>query len=311
MNILFLTSTYPNYVPDLLLQGLRKILGDAVVDYPRKDVLYQGICGQPNLDPIPDFMPGDAAVDREDIEGKMSRGFYDFVICDIRAFNDRIGLLQQNACPLALLDGEDFPVKIKPGPYVILSSGTDGMDNSVPLQYCMPEELIAWIERFDGEPKTHSIGFMGSRGQHTPERNTMLDTLARTFPDSFINVWEVGNAPAFGRDDYYRNMQRCKIVLNLPGAGVNAFRYWENAACAALHASKRISFVVPNDFREGVEIMKFSSVHELACIVEQVLDDRLDWKGFGQRSRAWLRKHHTTQKRAEEVVMRLKAIFGA
>ncbi len=88
-------------------------------------------------------------------------------------------------------------------------------------------------------------------------------------------------------------------------------RIWtENAACSALHASKRIPFVVPTDFREGIEIMKFSSIHELAYIVDQVLGERIDWRGFGQRSRAWLRKYHTTQKRADEVVMRLKSIYG-
>jgi hypothetical protein len=45
MNILFLTHPYPNYGPDLLLHGLRKLLGPAVVDFPRKDCVYEGILG--------------------------------------------------------------------------------------------------------------------------------------------------------------------------------------------------------------------------------------------------------------------------
>ena len=40
--ILFLTDPYPNYVPDLLLHGLREVLGGDVVDFPRKDTLYRG-----------------------------------------------------------------------------------------------------------------------------------------------------------------------------------------------------------------------------------------------------------------------------
>ncbi|MCP4252938.1 MAG: hypothetical protein GY775_05940 [Candidatus Scalindua sp.] len=43
MKILFITDSFPNYVPDLLLHGLRKLLGEQVVDYPRKECLYEGV----------------------------------------------------------------------------------------------------------------------------------------------------------------------------------------------------------------------------------------------------------------------------
>ena len=45
MKILFITHWYPNYVPDLLLHGLRKLMGPDVVDFPRKDCLYEGVLG--------------------------------------------------------------------------------------------------------------------------------------------------------------------------------------------------------------------------------------------------------------------------
>jgi hypothetical protein len=31
---------YPNYVPDLLLHGLRRLFAEAAVDYPRKDIPF-------------------------------------------------------------------------------------------------------------------------------------------------------------------------------------------------------------------------------------------------------------------------------
>ena len=61
MRILFICHPYPNYVPDLLLHGLRKIIGDDVVDFPRKDILYDGILGQSYLDPIPGLMAGNCS----------------------------------------------------------------------------------------------------------------------------------------------------------------------------------------------------------------------------------------------------------
>jgi hypothetical protein len=310
MKILLLTSAYPNMVPDFLLHGMRKLLGDDAVDYPRKHPLYEGVCGQPNSDRLPNYMGDDSKIDRSDLEAKVANGFFDFVICDVRAFGEQIELMRKSVCPLALLDGDDFPKYIKPGPYVVLRSATDGTDYSIPLQYSIPQELLDWIDRHQNEPKIHSVGFLGSRGPLTPDRNLLLDDLAKMFPDSMIKTWEVGQNAPDSRDDFYRYMQSCKLLLNLPGAGVNAFRYWENAACNALNVAKRVPLLVPNDFREGIEVLKFSTIHELAYIVDQVLSDRIDWRSFSEHSRAWLRKYHTSERRAEEVVVKLKASFG-
>ena len=309
MNLLLLTSAYPNYVPDLLLQGLRKLFGPAVVDFPRKDSVYQGICGPPHLDPVPGFMADDTDVDRTDIEVKLARGFFDFVLVDVRAFNEQLALLQKSACKLALVDGEDFPFPIRPGPYAILRRETDGSDFSIPLPMALPAEVIDWIDRHADTAKTHSVGFLGSRSVHTPDRNAMLDALAERFPDSLVDSWAVGNSSP-GRDGYYRNLQSCRVVLNLPGAGWDTFRYWENAACNAMHACKTMPLFVPQDFRDGVEITRFETLADLIDRVERVMDGRLDWRAFGERSRAWLRQHHTTEIRAKQTIDRLRRAYG-
>ena len=311
MNVLMLCHPYPNYVPDLLLHGLRRLLGVRAVDYPRKDVLYEGICGQPNLDKVPHLMPDDSEVDRSDIEAALRSRFFDYVIADVRALNDHFALLRESACPLAIVDGEDSRFPIKPGPYVILRRETDGSDFSIPLQMALPQEVLDWIDRHADAPKRHSIGFLGSRSSLTPDRNNMLDELSRSFPDSLVSSWSVGaeDSRIKGRDAYYRALQSCKMVLNLPGAGYDTFRYWENAACNALHVAKAMPLLIPNDFREGLEIVRFSNPGELATIVEQVLADRVDWRGIAERSRVWLRAHHTTERRAAQVLDRLKDAF--
>ena len=65
----------PNYIPDLLLHGLRKLLGEAVVDYPRKNALYDGCLGQPYLEKIPNLMAPDDIIDRSDIAAKVKAEF--------------------------------------------------------------------------------------------------------------------------------------------------------------------------------------------------------------------------------------------
>jgi hypothetical protein len=310
MRVLMLCHPYPNFVPDLLLHGLRKLLEDSVVDYPRKDALYEGILGQPYLEKVARLMANDSTVDRSDIGTKMSRGFFDLVICDIRAFTDNSSFLERNICPLAILDGEDFPARIKPGPYVILRRETDGGEFSVPLPMAMPVELMDWIDRYRDTPKTRSVGFLGMRSNYTPDRNALLDELVRIFPDTLIDAWEREGGKWQGRDAYYRDLQSCRVVLSLPGAGNDTFRYWENAACNAAHVAKQMPLFIPNDFRSDREIIRFTGVRELAYAVERVLSDDVDWREFAARSREWLRRYHTTESRAQLALDRVRAAFA-
>ncbi len=305
MRILLLCHPKPNYVPDLLLHGLRKLSGAAVVDFPRKDTLYDGCLGQPYLDRIDGLMAADTEVDRLEIRAKTSSGFFDLVLCDVRAISANRELLAN----FALIDGEDRPARIRPGNYVILRRETDGGDFSVPLPMAIPVEVLDWIDRHADAPKIHSIGFLGSRSSLTPERNAMLDKLFRTCPDAFLDTWGVSGGRWQGRDAYYRALQSCRVVLTLPGAGFDTFRYWENASCNAAHVASRMPLLIPNDFRDGLEIIRFSEVEELAAAVEGIEAGSIDWRALAERSRRWLHANHTTERRAATTLDRLNTAF--
>jgi len=307
MKILFLGHPGPNYVPDLLLQGLRKLLGEQVVEYPRKDILYQGLLGQSYLDPVPGLMPDDSRVDRSDLDAKLSAKYFDIVLCDIRAFTEYFPRLRRSPTPLALIDGEDSPQGITAaGPYIILRRETDGCDLSIPLPMAMPTEVMDWIDRYADEPKTHTIGFLGSRSD--PERARLLDEVSRLFSDVRLQCWDKSEQWQ-GRDGYYRTLQSCRVVLTLPGAGYDTFRYWEHAACNAAHVAQRMPILIPKDFRDGFEVARFTTVRELAHVVERILEREGEWQGYAARSRAWLRAHHTTEKRALQTLDRIRAAF--
>jgi hypothetical protein len=310
LDVLVLCHARPNYVPDLLLHGLRKLLGPRAVDFPRKDSLYAGEL-QAALGPLPDLMGVDTTVDRTDVGARLRAGFYDFVIVDARAFADHAPLLQSSACPMALLDGEDVPISIDPGPCAVLRRETDGRDGAIPVPMALPIELIDRIERQANAPKRHSIGFLGGRTAHTGERNRLLDALAGHFPDALLATNDYGAAPPIhDRDEYYRAVQGCRTVLSLPGAGYDTFRYWENAACNALHLARATPLLIPEDFRDGREIVRFTEPDQLLRRIEDVEAGRLDWRACGEASRAWLRAHHTTERRAAQVLSALQRHFN-
>ncbi|UCD82318.1 MAG: glycosyltransferase family 1 protein [Desulfobacterales bacterium] len=318
MRILFITHPYPNYVPDLLLHGLRKLMGPQVVDYPKKDCVYNGVLG---LGVCPDdqrcpgwFPPDNGQIDREEIPRKAASGYFNYIICDVRA----LGYLQEHftawSSGLIIIDGEDLPVKIPPGKYIICRRETDGSDFSIPLPMAIPEEILNWITSYDDEPKQYSIGFLG--GTHDGLRKSIAEILAQFYPDALLQTSVVPTdsdpAPAgrLGRDEYYRSLQKSCLVLSLPGAGYDTFRYWENAACNAVHVSARMPLLIPNDFTEPCHILRFASNDELRKIVDRVLEGRLNTKEIILESRNHLVNYHLTTKRAEYFLERVNYTFA-
>jgi hypothetical protein len=322
MNILFLTHHYPNYVPDLLLHGLRKLFGEKVVDYPRKDCLYNGILGLvtcPEDQLCPNWFPtNDRQIDRDDISVKISKGYFKYIICDIRAilFPEGIrSLISQWPSGLVIIDGEDNPSKILPGPYVICRRETDGTDFSIPLPMALPEEIFKWITSYKNNDKKYSIGFLGCIGHFSEDRKNIVETIAKHYPDSLLHATlipsETNPNPTgrFGRDEYYRNLQKCKLVLTLHGAGYDTFRFWENTACNAVHISQKMPLLIPYDFENGKNILSFSNIEELRRLIDNVLEDKIESQRIIQEGHQQLINFHLTTKRAAYLLDRLGKIF--
>ena len=318
MKILFLTHPYPNYVPDLLLHGLRKLFGPEVVDYPRKNCLYEGVLGLgvcPEDQRCPGWFPQDSPVcDRTDIWQKVKRDFFDLVICDIRALPMLTQCMQQWPNKCVLIDGEDKPHHLLPGPYILCRRETDGSDYSIPLPMALPEEVFHWISSYDRLPKSYSIGFLGST--HDGQRRRLVESLADQYPDALFAATPIPSQSApvpggrLGRDGYYRKLQQCRMVLTLAGAGFDTFRFWENAACNALHLAGRFPFFIPNDFENGVEIMRFNTVDGLKQLIDGVMDREQAMGKITRQGRQKLLGAHLTTHRAKYLLDRVQAVFA-
>ena len=295
MKLLFLTHPYPNYVPDLLLHGLRKLVGPTVVDYPRKDCVYDGVLGLGVCPPnqlCPGWFPPDGGeVDREDIPHKIGSGFFDCVVCDVRALQQWIETLGTSPTPLALIDGEDRPFPVNRGSAVLFRRETDGTDGSLPLPMSLPEEIFNWIAAYDGQPKRYSIGFLGST--QGDGRREFVEQLAALYPDGLFSASVVPSERnpfpqgRYGRDEYYRELQACRVVLSLPGAGYDTFRFWENAGCNAAHVAQRFPIRIPDDFSDGESILRFNGIEDIRPRIDAALSG-----GDAARERVAAGRHH-------------------
>jgi hypothetical protein len=314
MKILFITTLQANYVPDLLLHGLRKLMGPDVVDFPKKECLYQGILG---LIVCPDdqlcpgwFPPDNGDIDREDIGKKVDTGYFQYIISDYRALHFLLENLSSWPSGLVVVDGEDTSSQIPIGRYVICRRETDGSDFSIPLPMALPEEILQWISSYHNTPKEYSIGFLGSTIDG--ERRRTIETVAKDFPDALFRISDVPSednpAPKerLTRDDYYLNLQKCQIVLSLPGAGYDTFRFWENAACNAIHVALKVPLFIPNDFVDGEHILRFTHLDELRRKLDQVLERKIKSDEMISKGRFHLTNYHLTTNRAKYFLDRIK-----
>lgn len=317
MNILFFTHPFPNYVPDFLLHGLRKLFGPSVVDYPKKDCIYEGILdGAPQDGPnrFSLFAPDNGQIDRDDIRGKIHAGYFHYIICDVRAIDILKRQVLQWPSGLVLVDGEDVPVRIPPGPYAVCRRETDGSDFSIPLPMALPEELFHWITTFDHEQKAYSIGFLGVASHG--ERKAVVEAIAGRYPDALLNTTAIPSqdnpvpSGRLGRDDYYRKIQQCRVVLSLRGLGYDTLRFWEDAACNAVHVSQDMPLYIPNDFVREEHIFRFSSPSQLIRTIDTVLDGRVNREAIIQNARRHLLSHHLTTSRAKYLLQKLRTLFG-
>ncbi len=318
MKILFLTAPFPNFVVDLLLHGFRKMFDQEVIDFPRKDSLYSGDLvgfspkGQINR---PLFSSDENRIDRTDIPRKIRAGYFQYIICDLRVFSQIIKTFSEIPKGFVVVDGEDHLQKIPLGPYAVCQRETDGSHCSIPLPMALPVEVMEWVQSYDSNSKEYSVGFLGSVLDTYLERRTIAEAISKWYGDCLLNVCPVPQIGKEGpkgwlpRDLYYSQLQKCRVLLTVQGAGYDTFRFWENAACNAVHMCQKMPLFIPNDFEHRVHLFRFTDLTDLKKNIDQVLEEKFDSRGMIQENRTHLLKHHTTQARAMYLLDRLKAIL--
>jgi hypothetical protein len=109
----------------------------------------------------------------------------------------------------------------------------------------------------------------------------------------------------YGRDDYYRELQQCRLVLSLAGAGYDTFRFWENAACNAVHVAQRVPLFTPNDFENNHSIVKFADMVQLRAGIDRILSENGCSHELVINGRLNLTRFHLTTARARYLLDRI------
>jgi len=114
LKILYLTTSETDYLQDSILIGLRQLLGNNLIDFPKKHVLYKtnnkkNIYGKGFT--LYNYLE-DILVDRENIKNKIINNEFDFIF--FSSIHRQISLLKElypilRKKKVVFLDGEDHP----------------------------------------------------------------------------------------------------------------------------------------------------------------------------------------------------------
>jgi hypothetical protein len=321
MRILYFTSNVEDYLSDGLLHGLRAILGDAVVDFPKKYSMYKsypqdkasslygrGFSLYRTLD--------DISIDRSDIRNELRSGKFDAIV-----FSDIGRQFEYLVTHIRWLEGRKIAV-------------VDGGDSPAAFPY--PRQLwrlpVIWTARYRAKhfvqfkreitPATRQYYSLKLLPLSLCEKLPVIRTLVPisfSFPEEKITApmaktkrfpahivdrevaLRVGGNVRYAFSDeasYYRDLQQSYYGITSKRAGWDCLRHYEIAANGAVPCFR--------DLQNKPASCAPHGLHEDNCITYRSVDellhrvDKMSEHEYGRLQRgalAWVRAN-TTRMRA-------------
>lgn len=227
MKILYITTETEDYLSDGILYGLRQRFGTDVVDFPKKEVMYEG--QKDMVDYGGGFtlwgMLPDLDIDRENMQDKLADGYFDLII-----FSDIYRLQEAfTHWNVYLL----FETIKKQGKKVIF---LDGTDDGKPTVY----DATHWGTYFKRE---NPFKYKGVKivGLSIPSRKILTERPTKTKEFArYCQVEEAYELPEVSlccnherftkEEDYYQDLQRSKYGFTMKKSGWDTPRTIEYAA---------------------------------------------------------------------------------
>lgn len=319
MKILFVPTVNPRAQGDLLemtiLRGLREILGDDCVDYPKKKIMYHDFSESPKdqlhgrgfsllWTPIEDI--------DHNLRSKIFESSFDAVIYgDGHIYGERVRIHELDKLANGnswVIDGHDLyggaPIKIR----------HDG-EEVIGCQFSksFKRELLGDP---DEERKIYPTGF----GVPT-ERILGIDLeikdqlFQKTAPDHslFRDIGDLGGGFAhhkFDREDeYYQDLSRSWFGLTSKKGGWDTLRHYEILAAGSLLLFRDLDQKPMHCSPQDIPAPSYSTPDELRSLTERLLpggepgDEYMD---ILAKQRKWLLENGTTRARANYIISKIQ-----
>jgi hypothetical protein len=109
--------------------------------------------------------------------------------------------------------------------------------------------------------------------------------------------------------EYLDTLSRTRVCLNVRGAGIDTYRYWEIPYAGSLLLSERPIIEIPNNFEDGKHAV-FFRLPDLKERLDQLFDEPDRILQLATAGREHLLRHHTTVSRARTLLETWRAVQG-
>ena len=320
--VLFLTESREDYLADSLLHGL-VTLGLSVVDYPRKQVLYEGqdLCSvsselrlRGHGFTLYGLLP-DRLVDRTFVIQRLEAGWFDLVVISQiwRQWGqllDLAPLLQQ--VPVVLLDGDDDTRIFHHSGTRVRRYGWQRFPIRSGRCYYFKREL----QNLDAQgrhcqifPASFSIPAEKILPVHVARKEKRF--ASHCVDPEVAKACGLHTSYAFDSEDaYYHDLAVSRFAVTTKRGGWDCLRHYEIAAAGAVPCFRQLerkpSDCAPHGLQAGVNCLSYQSWPDLQAQIVAVEADPTGYQQLLEASREWVHRHTTTAS-AQRL---LKAVSG-
>jgi len=306
MKTLFITTPGEDYLQDMMLYGLRAILGDNLVDYPKKEVMYKS-CPVPHTElygrgfTIWKLLE-DVDVDRTDIDRKIRERFFDLIVFG--------SLHRQKQYVLDLVKRRLFPARNR---FAFL----EGEDNDevgrmawlvVPFGPYYKRER-RWYNSFLTRPINFSIPAQKIRSQPIPKEFLFAKHVQcdEVYKIELVRQFCQKKYVFSEEFEYYENLARSRYAVTMRKSGWDCMRHYEIAANAAVMAFYKLRDKpygsAPHGLVDMHNVVSFDSADELVEKIDYI-DQHGLYETLQMNTLAWVQKT-TCERMAENLLAEL------
>ena len=331
--ILFLSDDREDYLADSLLHGLISLGSHQIVDYPKKELLYQGSFTTDQRSQLYGrgftlygLLP-ERSIDRTLIWKRLESGWFDLVILgniwrQFGMLNQLCKSMEEVPTRLLVLDGDDdsrlYPVSltrlrehgIRLGHWQTPLTGRFSyfkreLDEQQPQHWrelAMPPQLRPAIRQLfkQREIRPRPCGFsIPAQWIRQPEPSKKSKLLPSHVVDPDVCEYFQCGRPSYAfnsQEDYFNDLSQARFGITTKRAGWDCLRHYEIAAAGSVPCFRLLHQKPANCAPHGLSAdncVIYNSAEDLAQQFEAMPDNR--YASLLEASSQWVQQHTTVQ----------------
>lgn len=162
------------------------------------------------------------------------------------------------------------------------------------------------------DDREYDVAFVAYGGS-SPLRIEAANVLKKAHDSNLLNaaIAVSQNSQPLSIDDYRKLMRNSKVIVSIPGAGIDTLRFWEAMGFGAVLCSVEIvnSLVIRNAPEDRRHAVYFDNWNMMVELIRLIVNDKSSWLKMRLAADNLIRCHHSTKQRARQLIKMIKEVL--